>query len=40
MEKSFKTLEDLTATYNEINRHCGGLLIIKDEDDGRYDAYV
>ena len=37
---SFKTLEDLTATYNEINRHCGGLLIIKDEDDGRYDAYV
>lgn len=38
--QSFTTLEDLTATYNEINNHCGGLLIIKDENDGRYDAYV
>ena len=37
---SFTTLEDLTATYNEINNHSGGLLIIKDEDDGRFDAYV
>jgi len=37
---SFTTLEDLTATYNEINSHCNGLLIIKDEDDGRFDAYV
>ena len=38
--QSFTTLEDLTATYNEINNHCDGLLIIKDEDDGRFDAYV
>lgn len=37
---SFDTLEDITATYNEINNHCDGLLIIEDEDDGRYDAYV
>jgi len=37
---SFKTLEDIVRTYNEINNHCGGLLIIKDEDDGRYDAYA
>lgn len=37
---SFTTLEDLTATYNEINNHSGGLLIIKDEDDGRYDAWA
>lgn len=37
---SFTTVEDLTATYNEINNHSGGLLIIKDEDDGRFDAYV
>ena len=38
--QSFTTQEDLTATYNEINNHCDGLLIIKDEDDGKYDAYV
>ncbi len=37
---SFKTVEDLTATYSEIDKHCGGLLIIKDEDDGRYDAFA
>ncbi len=37
---SFTTLEDLTATYSEINDICGGLLIIKDEDDGRYDPYA
>ena len=37
---SFTTLEDLTATYSEINYICGGLLIIKDEDDGRYDPYA
>ena len=37
---SFTKLEDLTATYNEIDKHCNGLLIIKDEDDGKYDAYV
>ena len=37
---SFTTVEDLTATYNEIDKHCNGLLIIKDEDDGKYDAYV
>lgn len=36
---SFKTLEDLVGTYTEINNHCGGLLVIKDEDDGRYDAW-
>jgi polygalacturonase len=36
----FNKLEDLTATYNEIDKHCNGLLIIKDEDDGKYDAYV
>lgn len=36
---SFSTLEDLTATYNEIKQQTGGLLIIKDEDDGRWDAY-
>ena len=37
---SFKTLEDLVGTYNLINSHTGGLLIIKDEDDGRYDAWA
>lgn len=37
---SFTKLEDLVGTYNEINKHSGGLLIIKDEDDGKYDAYV
>lgn len=37
---SFTKQEDLVMTYNEINNHSGGLLIIKDEDDGRYDAYV
>lgn len=37
---SFKTLEDLMGTYTEINKHCGGLLVIKDEDDGRYDAWA
>ena len=35
-----KTLEDIVRTYVEINNHCGGLLIINDEDDGRYDAYA
>lgn len=38
--QSFTTIHDLVGTYHEINNHCGGLLIIKDEDDGRYDAYV
>ena len=37
---SFKTLEDIVTTYNLINNHTGGLLIIKDEDDGRYDAWA
>ena len=37
---SFKTLEDIVRTYTEINNNCGGLIIIKDEDDGRYDAYA
>lgn len=37
---SFKTLEDIVGTYTEINNHCGGLLVIKDEDDGRYDAWA
>ena len=37
---SFKTLEDIVRTYVEINNHCGGILIINDEDDGRYDAYA
>lgn len=37
---SFTTEEDLVGTYNEINLRCGGLLIIKDEDDGRYDAFA
>lgn len=37
---SFKTMDDLAATYKEINNHCGGLLIIKDEDDGRFDAWA
>ena len=37
---SFKTLEDIVRTYVEINNHCGGFLIINDEDDGRYDAYA
>ena len=38
---SFKTMEDIVGTYTSINNHCGGLLIFeKDEDDGRYDAYV
>lgn len=37
---SFKTMDDLVATYKEINNHCGGLLIIKDEDDGRFDAWA
>ena len=37
---SFTKQEDLVMTYNEINNHSGGLLIVKDEDDGRWDAYV
>ena len=37
---SFTTLDDLVDTYNAINDVCGGLLIIKDEDDGRYDPYA
>jgi len=37
---SFTKQEDLVGTYNEIDKHCNGLLIIKDEDDGKYDAYV
>ena len=37
---SFKILHDLVATYKEINNHCGGLLIFKDEDDGRFDAWA
>lgn len=37
---SFTKQEDLVMTYNEINNHSGGLLMIKDEDDGRFDAYV
>ena len=37
---SFKTLEDLTKTYSEINKHCGGLLIVKDEEDGKFDAWA
>jgi len=37
---SFTTLEDLVGTYNQIDQHCGGLLIVKDEDDGRWDPYV
>lgn len=37
---SFKTLEDLIGTYTEINKHCGGLLIFKDDDDGRFDAWA
>ena len=37
---SFTYMEDLVGTYNEIDKHSGGLLIIKDEDDGRYDAHV
>ena len=37
---SFKNLEDIVTTYNLINNHTGGLLIIKDEDDGRYDAWA
>mgnify|MGYP002623319697 CR=1 FL=1 len=37
---SFTKLEDLVSTYNEIDKHCGGLLVVKDEEDGRWDAYV
>ena len=37
---SFKTLEDLVGTYTQINKHCGGLLIFKDDDDGRFDAWA
>ena len=37
---SFTTQEDLVSTYNEIDKHSGGLLVVKDEDDGRWDAYV
>jgi len=36
---SFKTLHDLVATYTQINNHTNGLLIFKDEDDGRFDAW-
>ena len=38
--QSFTKQEDLVGTYNEIDKHSGGLLIIKDEDDGKFDAYV
>jgi len=37
---SFKTLHDMVATYTQIDRHTNGLLIFKDEDDGRYDAWA
>lgn len=37
---SFSTMEDLTATYNEIKRQTGGLLIIDNDDDGRWDAFA
>ena len=37
---SFIALEDILGTYTEIDRHCGGLLAVKDEDDGRWDAYA
>jgi hypothetical protein len=38
--RTFTKQEDLVGTYNEIDKHTGGLLIIKDVDDGKYDAYV
>ncbi len=37
---SFKTLEDVVETYRALDKYCDGLIIIKDEEDGRYDAYV
>ena len=37
---SFSTLEDLTNTYREICRRFSGLIIVKDEEDGKYDAYA
>ena len=39
---SFKTLEDLCATYNARHELVGDLLILprKDEEDGRYDPFV
>jgi TPR repeat protein len=37
---SFTDYNDLMDTANEIKRLTGGLLIIKDEDDGRWDAYA
>ena len=39
---SFKTLEDLCATYNALHELVGDLLILprKDEEDGRYDPFV
>ena len=37
---SFKTLHDIVSTYTQINNHCGGLLFVKDDDDGRYDAWT
>ncbi len=37
---SFKTWEDVVETYRALDKYCDGLIIIKDEEDGRYDAYV
>ena len=37
---SFKTWEDLTNTYSEIRKHCGNLIIVKDEEDGKFDAWA
>jgi len=37
---SFTKLEDIVDTYTQIDIHCGGLLIVKDEDDGRWDAFA
>ena len=38
--RSFTKLEDIVDTYTQIDIHCGGLLIVKDEDDGRWDAFA
>lgn len=38
--QSFTTVHDLVGTYTEINNYCGGLLIVKDDEDGRYDAWA
>jgi len=37
---SFKTEEDVVRTYTEISKHSNGLLVVKDEEDGKYDAWV